>query len=339
MTEPEHDGMSIWYRPVGLVRAHWKLAFLPVGFVLNLWGNQLYKAGRQAVGAVIFVFSIALIVVAGRHWRRISPGLQAPKPIRRIRSRLRQWLTMTFHTPVWLSRREKVKVVIWGIIAFKIFFYPLNVADRIIAAPEQFIARYGDAQKMLAFCLLFPYLAHWFEPKDRLLERLEGRVLRAMVSRTVGNFNGACGVAILLYAVLPTISRDYTKVLPALAITVAIATVVATHKMWTRYRKLCTQTYKNIQTLIRALEQSPGAGAHSEVLAAWEVLELDLRTRVDTGYVFGMRFAPKVVISAIGEAVEKVNSGLPGREEARAQAVADLKIIRGVCAERIDAVA
>lgn len=192
---------------------------------------------------------------------------------------------------------------------------------------------------MLAFCLLFPYFAHWLEPKDRLLERLEGRVLRAMVSRTVGNLNGACGVAVLLYAVLPTISRDYTKVLPALAITVAIATLVATHKMWTRYRKLCTQAYKNIQDLIRALEQSSGVGGHLEILAAWEVAQLDLRTRVDTGYVFGMRFAPKVVIAAIGEAVEKVNSGLPGNEEARDQAVADLKIIRGVCAERIDAVA
>lgn len=104
--------MSFWYRPVGLVRAHWKLALLPVGFVLNLSSNQLYQTGRQAVGAVIFVFSIALSVVAGRHWRQISPDLQAPKPIRHIRSRLHHWLKMTFHTPVWLGRREKVKVVI-----------------------------------------------------------------------------------------------------------------------------------------------------------------------------------------------------------------------------------
>lgn len=37
--------------------------------------------------------------------------------------------------------------------------------------------------------------------------------------------------------------------------------------------------------------------------------------------------------------VDKVNKGLPGQEEARAQAVTDLEIIRGVCVERIDAVA
>lgn len=331
--------MSIWYRPAGLVRAHWKLAFLPIGFVLNLWSNQLYATRHRPLGAVLFVFSIALMIVAGRHWRKISPGFQAPKPIRHIRSWLRSWLTATFHTPAWLSRREKAKVVIWGVIAFKVAFYPLNVADRIIAAPEQFIARYGDAQKMLALCFLFPYFAHWLEPKDRLLERLEGRVLRAMTSRTVGNFNGVCGVTVLLYALLPTISRDYTKVLPALAVTITIATLVAMHKMWTRYRKLCTQAHKNVQALIRALEQSSGSGAHPEVLDAWEAVERDLRTRVDTGYVFGMRFVPKVVIATIGETVEKVNKGLPGHEEARAQALADLKIIRGVCAERIDAVA
>ncbi|OKK17125.1 hypothetical protein AMK09_21500 [Streptomyces sp. CB02488] len=331
--------MSIWYRPAGLVRAHWKLAFLPIGFVLNLWSNQLYDTRHQAVGGVLFVLSIALIVVAGRHWRKTSSGFQAPKSVRLIRRRLNNWLTTTFYTPEWLGRREKAKVAIWGIIAFKVSFYPLNVADRIIAAPDQFIARYGDAQKMLALCLLFPYFAHWLEPKDRLLERLEGRVLRAMVSRTIGNFNGACGVAVLLYAVLSTISRDYTKVLPALAVSIAIATLVATHKMWTRYRKLCTQAHKNIQALIRALEQSSEAGTHLEVLDAWEVAERDLRTRVDTGYVFGMRFAPKVVIAAIGEAVDKVNKGLPGQEEARAQAVTDLEIIRGVCVERIDAVA
>jgi hypothetical protein len=308
---------------------------LPIGFVLNLWGNQLYETRHQALGAVLFVFSLALIIVAGRHWRRTSASLQAPKPIRHVRS----WLTATFHTPVWLGRREKAKVVIWGVVAFKMSFYPLNVADRIIAAPEQFIARYSDAQKMLALCFLFPYFAHWLEPKDRLLERLEGRVLRAMTSRTMGNFNGACGVAVLLYAVLSTISRDYTKVLPALAVTIAIATLVATHKMWTRYRKLCTQTHKNIHALIRALERSSGTANQPAILDAWEATERDLRTRVDTGYVFGMRFAPKSVIAAIGEAVEKVDQGLPGHEEARAQALADLKIIRGVCSERLDTVA
>ncbi|MDX2692987.1 hypothetical protein [Streptomyces ipomoeae] len=328
---PEHEGMSIWYRTADPIRAHWKRALFPVGFVVNVWSNQLYDTRHRAFAVVLFVCSLVLTLWSARQWRGFTESWHAPKQIRR-------WLIATFHTPAWIRRREKLKVVVWGVIAFKAFMYPLNLFDRIVAAPEQFLDHGKDALKMLAFCFLFPHFARWLEPKDNLLERLEGRVLRAMASRTLANFNGACGAAVLLYAVLSIPSRDYIKALPALAVTIGIATVVATHKMWTRYRKLCTQAHKNIQALMRALEQHPGTENQS-VADAWETVELDLRTRVDTGYAFGMRFAPKAVIAALSEAVDTAGKGLPGHQEARDQALADLKIIRSVCAQRLDSVA
>ncbi|MEU8787425.1 hypothetical protein [Streptomyces sp. NPDC048637] len=324
--------MSIWYGTAGSVRAHWKRAFFPVGFVVNVWSNQLYDTRYRVPGVILFVCSLVLTLWGARQWRGFTEGWHAPK-------QFRGWLITTFHTPAWIRRWEKLKVAVWAVVAFKLFMYPLNVFDRIVAAPEQFLDHGWDAKKMLAFCFLFPHFARWIEPKDDLLERLDGRVLRAMASRTLANFNGACGAAVLLYAVLSMVSRDYIKVLPALAVTIGIGAVVATHKMWARYRKLCTQAHKDIQTLIRALEQSPGTENQLAVLDAWDTVERDLRTRVDTGYAFGMRFAPKAVIAALDEAVEAAGKGLPGHQEARDQALADLKIIRSVCAQRIDSVA
>ncbi|MFC8129670.1 hypothetical protein [Streptomyces sp. NPDC057302] len=324
--------MSIWFRTAAPGRAHWKRALLPVGFVVNVWSNQLYDTRYRVPGVVLFVCSLVLSLWSARQWRGFTEGWHTPKQIRR-------WLKTTFHTPVWIRRWEKLKVTVCGGAAFKLFMYPLNLFDRIVAAPDQYLDHGMDAKKMLAFCFLFPHIARWLEPKDNLLERLDGRVLRAMASRTLANFNGACGVAVLLYAALSTLSRDYTKALPALAVTIGIATMVATHKMWTRYRKLCTQTHKNIQAMVRALEQPPATENQLAVLDAWETLERDLRTRVDTGYAFGMRFAPKAVIAALSESVETVSKGLPGHKEARDQALADLKTIRSVCAQRLDSVA
>ncbi|MEV5350855.1 hypothetical protein [Streptomyces achromogenes] len=324
--------MSIWYRAAGPVRAQWKRVFLPVGFAVNVWSNQLYDTRYRVPSVVLFLSSLVLTLWGVRQWRGLTESWQAPR-------RIRRWLITTFHTPAWIARREKLKVAVWVVISFKMFMYPLNLCDRIVAAPDHFIDHGKDAQKLLAFCFLFPHFARWLEPKDNPLERLDGRILRAMASRTLANFNGAAGAAILLYAVLSTISRDYMKALPALVVTIAIATLVATHKMWTRFRKLCTQAHKNVQGLIRVLDQPSGTDHQLAVLDAWEAVERDLRTRVDTGYAFGTRFAPKAVIAALGDAVEAVSKELPGHQESRDQALADLKTIRSVCAQRIDSVA
>ncbi len=266
-------------------------------------------------------------------WKGFPDEWQAPK-------RIRSWTITTFQTLEWKRRWWALKITIWGLIAFRYTLYPLFLSDRMVAAPEQLLNHEKDALQMLAFSFLFPLFTRWIQPKDNLLERLEGRVLRAMASRTLANFNAASAAAVLLYTALSMLSPDSVKVLPALALTIGIATVVATHKMWTRYRKLCTQAHKNIQTLIRALEKPAGGVENqSPIQDAWDTVERDLRTRADTGYGFGARFVPEKVTTALGEAMETVWKGLPGHQEARDLALADLQIILGVCAQRIDSVA
>ncbi|MFJ8078864.1 hypothetical protein ACIQ7Q_34240 [Streptomyces sp. NPDC096176] len=224
-------------------------------------------------------------------------------------------------------------------MAFYVFMYPLKLADRIVAAPAQVNAHAGDAQIMLTICFVFPLVARWLEPQNKQLDRLDGRILRAMASRTLANFNGACGAAAFLYAHLYAVSTDYLKIIPALAITISIAAVVATQKMWSRYRKLCTLTHQDTQALIRVLEQSSDGEGRTAVLEAWDALERDVRTKVDTGFAFGVRLVPKHVSTALAEAVDTIVRAAPDAEKERAQALVDLKAIRDMCAARIDVTA
>lgn len=256
----------------------------------------------------------------------------------RTPKRVSRWLDGRFPAPKRARWSNKVKMAVWGLLAFRYALFPLFLFDRIVASPERLADHGRDAQQMLVFCLAFPLYTRWIVPQDDPLERHEGRVLRAMASRTLANFNGACGIAVLLYAALP---RDNVKVLPAVGVTIAIATAAATHKMWARYRRLCTQTHTNIHALVRLLEKPPGEGNgnQSDVLNAWSAVERDLRTRVETGYAFGTRFAPKAVIAALAEAVTTVGGQLPGHQEARDRALTDLQTILDLCIKQIDSVA
>ncbi|WP_137992700.1 hypothetical protein [Streptomyces vilmorinianum] len=325
--------MSIWSQVTGPARAHWRRVLSPAGVAITSWGNALYDTPYRWPGLVLFISGLVLMKRGVASWKGFTDGWQAPK-------RIRHWTITTFQTPEWERRWWALKLTAWGLIAFRYTLYPLFLSDRIVAAPDQLLNHEKDALQMLAFSFLFPLFTRWIQPKDNLLERLEGRVLRAMASRTLANFNAASAAAVLLYTALSMLSPDNVKVLPALTVTIGIATVVATHKMWTRYRKLCTQAHKNIQALIRTLEKPTGGGENqSAIQDAWDTVERDLRTRADTGYGFGARFVPEKATAALGEAMETVWKGLPGHQEARDQALADLQVILGVCAQRIDSVA
>ncbi|WP_328296933.1 hypothetical protein OG389_03315 [Streptomyces sp. NBC_00435] len=286
-------------------------------------------------GAALFVCGLVIVVRGRRAWEGFGQG-------RHLSGRVSGRLKIAFRTPQLVSRWGKLKVAAWGLIAFRFAVHPFFLPERIAAAPERLFEHGRDAVTMLALTFLFPPFTRWIEPKEDQLQRLAARVFRAMVGRTLANFSGFCGVAVLLYTVLARFAHDSVKSLPALTLTIAVAMVVATHKMWTRYRRLCTQTHRDIQVLIRALERPPGGDVvdqRSAVLAAWDAVERDLRTRADTGYSLGTRFAPKAVTAAIGEAVDGIGQDLPGDQGRRRQVLIDLKIIQDVCADEIDSVA
>jgi hypothetical protein len=324
--------MPIAARVATPVRAHWKRALLPFGFVATLWSNSAYEKGNRSLFLVLSLAALALTLWSLCQWRRAMAGWKAP---RRARARLRT----NFVTPAWQGLKEEAKVFLWGCMAFYVSMYPLKLADRIVAAPIELNDHVSDAQIMLVICFVFPLVARWLEPQNKQLERLDGRALRAMTSRTLANFNGACGAAALLYAHFYAMSTDYLKIVPALAITIGIATIVATQKMWSRYRKLCTLTHQDTQTLIRVLEQPPAPAAKAAVLEAWDAVERDVGTRVDTGFAFGVRLAPKTVSAALANAIDTIVRALPDAEEARARALNDLKAVRDMCAARIDVTA
>lgn len=324
--------ISSWTLPA---RTHWKRVCVPAGAVINGLGNSMYSTPHRWPGLALFVCGLVIAVRGRRAWDGFGQGWHLPG---QVSGRLKD----AFLTPEWVSRWGKLKVAVWGLIAFRFAVHPFFLPERIAAAPDQLFEHGRDAMTMLAFTFLFPSFTRWIEPKENQLQRLAARVFRAMVGRTLANFSGLCGVAVLLYTLLSRFAHDSVRSLPALTLTIAVAMVVATHKMWTRYRKLCTQTHKDIQALVRALEKPPGADVvdqRSAVLAAWDAVERDLRTRADTGYSFGTRFAPKAVTTAIGEAVEKIGKGLPGHQDAREQVLMDLKVIQDVCADEIDSVA
>jgi hypothetical protein len=326
--------MSIWYWVAGPVYAHWRRFLLPGGIALGTWGNGLYSAHPAPSGLAV-IGGLVLALKGMRSWKGFTKGWRLSPA--RIRSRL----IAVFNTNKWVSRWGALKILVWGVIAFKLFMYPLNVSDRIVAAPGQLSDHDRNAQMMLMFYALFPLFTRWVEPEDDLLERLEWRAWRAMISRTLANFNGASGLAVLLYAELSMLSHGKLAVPPAMLLTIGVATIAATLKMWARYRKLCTQTHTDIQTLIRALENpAPWSPDHQQaVLAAWDAVERDLMTRTDTGYAFGTRFAPKAVTAALACDVEKTVRELPGHAQEHEDALAALKIIQSSCVQRIDAVA
>lgn len=303
---------------------------MPAGVVINAYGNTLYDTPDRVLGLILFFVGFALALYGRRPWLGATEQW-----------RIRRWLETKKRTPEWVRFWGDTKTVAWVLVAVFVFLYPLFLFERIAAAPDRLLDHGRDAGLMIWGWALFPRFTRWLEPKDNLLDRFQWRSLRAMITRTLANFNGASGLAVLLYVELARLPHSNVKVLPALIVTIGIATVVATHKMWNRYRKLCTQAHGNIQTLIRAIERRPGETGEDPlaILDAWDSVERDLRTRADTGYAFGVRFAAKAVIVAMGEAVEKVSNELPGHQEACVQALADLKHIRSICADRIDSVA
>ncbi|WKD31179.1 hypothetical protein [Streptomyces xanthophaeus] len=337
--------ISYWTRPA---LAHGKRLYLPVGGVINMWGNSLYDTRYRWAGVVLFICGLVL-VVRGRHaWRGFGQGWRAP-------AEARGWLKRTFRIPEWLSRWlhgtgqtsctsrwEWIKFSVWGLVAIRCWMHPFTVGDRVIAAPGRLFDHGADAATMLALAVLFPFFTRWIEPKHNQLQRLAARAYRAMASRTLANFSAFGAVAVLLYTLLASLDRDTVRALPALTVTIGLATVVATHKMWARYRKLCTQAHKDIQTLIRALEKPVGddpLANQPAILEAWDAVERDLLTRVDTGYMFGARFVPRAVTAAIGEAVERSCKERAGQQGAREQVLVDLRSIQDVCGDHLDSVA
>ncbi|MGV2917274.1 hypothetical protein [Streptomyces alfalfae] len=328
--------MPIWNRVMAPARSHWRKVFLPVGFALNPWGNELYKTGHHRTASLILFFSGLLLAFYGvRFWRGFTDSWRTPK-------RIRRWVTARQNTPEWIARWDRLKTATWGAVVFAVGLYAWKLLGRIATEPDRVNAHFGSAMPLMMIWVLFPLYGQGAEPKNSPMERLSGRIWRAVVSRMVANVAGVYFVGVTLYAM---VFPKRASLLVTVTVTLAIAVVVAVHKTWRRLRRLTTQMYKNVQTLKRDLDLIHGSETEKTgekrdaARRSWDVVRLDLRTSVDTGYGFGTPVLPIETIDELNEKLEKAITAFEGDKDAAVEVLADLDKIQDACTSWIDSVA
>ncbi|MFD8050171.1 hypothetical protein ACFV5E_42855 [Streptomyces chartreusis] len=331
--------MSNWERALAPVRAHWRRIFFPTGFVLNVWGNTLYDTPHRGLGLAMFLCGLALVFTGQRPWRGFTDNWHTPKRLARQASR-------AWNEPAWQRRWGYLKLTVWGVAVFAVVRHSWGLLADIEREPDRAAAHLASAQVLMAAWVLLPLWGQAAEPDlstDELLERLSGRVWRAMLARTVANAAGIYFAAIVVHAYVVTTRPSL--VVPV-AVTLGGAAVAAGHKGWARLRKLSTQLHRNICTLERDLALIDGSEAEKtcerqdSARRSWDAVRLDLQTPVDTGYTpIGTLFLPVEVTNDLHQRVEQAIQALPADKSAAMEVLSNLGKIRDACSGRIDSVA
>lgn len=188
--------------------------------------------------------------------------------------------------------------------------------------------------------------ANSFEPSEFALRRTRRRLGRGVHLRVLTLWCGLLGVLRLAWALADAGGDRYKVFLAGGTLTLALGGVAASLKVYSRFRKLCTGLHRQIQRLMRSLEELREAEVGAEQLKAqqvarrsWDELEEYLLTRVDTGFSFvGVCVLPE---KAIEELKQQVMASLaaPSEEAERKKAADDLRLLQEACRGRIDAVA
>lgn len=329
--------MSIWNRFTAFVRARWRLVYLPAGFVLNVWGNKLFDTSYRTAGAVLFVVGLGVALYGRRFWeRRFSDNWIATK-------RARRWADTKRSDPSWIRAWGDARTVVWGIVMAVIAVRAVGLFDLLGGQVDRVLATGQPPVSLLLWIwVILPFGARWIEPKDSPLDRLEGRIWRAVVSRAVANTLGIYYAGWAIYAMVLSIRPSL--IVPAV-VTLGGVAVVSWHKTWMRLRKLSTQVYRNVQTLERDLnkihggEEAKTGEKQDAARRSWDSVQLDLQTSVDTGYGFGTLFLPQETRNDLHVKVEKAIEALKDDKDAAKEVLADLGKIQVACAGRIDSVA
>ncbi|MDV5145484.1 hypothetical protein R1T08_14995 [Streptomyces sp. SBC-4] len=154
-----------------------------------------------------------------------------------------------------------------------------------------------------------------------------------------------CGIVGLLLLLYSTLSDE--KVWPfLLGATLTLGGATATHKVYSRFRKLCTSLNRNAVAVIRALDDlraatdDERAKARSSALRAWDSLREVLHDRVDTGYHrTGTFVLPAPAIHDLDKAVRAATNASERDPGAFRTAVARMRVIQIACLRRTDTLA
>ncbi|MFF1359207.1 hypothetical protein [Streptomyces sp. NPDC058297] len=335
--------MSLSQQATMAVRIHWRLVILPVGFILNVWGNTLFDTSpdttNRAVSVVLFAIGLFLALYGFRFWQSVVEKWHTPK-------RVSRWASQKWNEPAWQYRWWRLKVIVWGMGVCGVVLLAVRLVNGVAQQPDRVVEHAASAMTFMYAWGLLPLWTQAVEAKgaskQQVLEGTGRRVGRAAISRTVANAAGIYFAGAVVYAlVFP--SRPALLV-PA-AVTLGAGMVVTGHKTWARLRKLSTQLHGHIQTLERDLAMIPSSQDKTRerqdaARRSWDAVERDLWTPVDTGYgVFGIPFVPRETTHDLGVRTEQAIEAL-GRDAGAARGVLDdFAAIRQACNERIDSVA
>ncbi|MFE4424851.1 hypothetical protein [Streptomyces sp. NPDC056817] len=335
--------MAVRHRATALVRVHWRRVLLPVGSVLNVWGNTLYDTSpdvsHRAASWTLFVGGLLLAMYGCRFWQGVADKLRTPK-------RVRHWAAQKWNEPTWRYRWERLKLTVWGVGVAGTVWYAVRLINGIAQQPDRVDEHFSSAMTFMYAWVFLPLWTQSAEPKGRskgqMLEGISARVGRAAVSRTVANAAGIYFAGASVYALVFT-SRP-SLLVPA-AVTLGAAMIATGHKTWTRLRRLSTQLYANIQRLERDLalihtNKDKILERQDAARRSWDAVQRDLRTSVDTGYaVFSTPYLPCETTHDLGVRVGNAIEALAGDADAAKDVLDDLAGIREACSGRIDSVA
>ncbi|MFC7928766.1 hypothetical protein [Streptomyces cinereoruber] len=259
-------------------------------------------------------------------------------PVTVLASCLAMWLSYTWlHGLPNRTKRRLTSIPLLLYVALITMFVVLAA----VTAPSD---RLAAAVTLLMVWALHNLYAPGFEPHNFALQRLRVRLLRAVVLRVATMWCGIVGLLAVLYS---TLSDE--KVWPFLlgaTLSLAVIGATASHKVFSRFRKLCTSLNRNATAMIRALDDlraatdEDRAKARSSALRAWDSLREVLHDRVDTGYHrTGTFVLPAPAIHDLDKTMRAAANASPQDPAAYRIAVARMRLIQIACLRRTDTLA
>ncbi|MCI3929208.1 hypothetical protein [Streptomyces sp. AN091965] len=183
-----------------------------------------------------------------------------------------------------------------------------------------------------------------FEPSSFAYERLAGRLRRAAPVRVIVIWVGIAGLYCLLQYVRE--KNEYRAVVFGVTVTIGLAGVAASLKVFARVRRLCTSLDRQADELILALEKLrvlPDDQRPEQQLAveqSWRELRRVLANKVDTGFsISGVFVLPRETIRELQTQVHRAMRASGADFAAHRTVVARLRVLRMACVGRIDTLA
>jgi hypothetical protein len=236
-----------------------------------------------------------------------------------------------------LPRKEQRRITIMPLVAYLALAALFAVCSVLLAPQDRALA------SMLLF-LVWTYHSLYgsgFEPSGFAYERLRGRLRRAAPVRVAVIWCGMAGLFCLLQYVRER--GDYKTVVFGVTVTLVLAGVAASLKVFGRVRRLCTSLDQHSDRLIieleklRVLPEEKRAEQQLAVEAAWRDLRRVLVNKIDTGFsVSGVFVLPRPTLRDLQGQVDRARRAAGADFVAHRTVIARLRMLRMACADGTD---